>query len=119
MRIAIISDIHGNLTALEAVLQDLEQQPPVDQLVIAGDLCLNGPYPRESLQRVQSLDCPVIQGNTDMEIVTQAPDRHPIKARRNAPLLAGRANKLERVASITWRRCPFRIISPTRGAAIC
>ncbi len=75
MRIAIIADIHGNLTALEAVLQDLEQQPPVDQLVIAGDLCLNGPHPRESLQRVQSLDCPVIQGNTDMEIVTQAPDK--------------------------------------------
>ncbi len=75
MRIAIISDIHGNLTALEAVLQDLEQQPPVDQLIIAGDLCLNGPYPREALQRVQSLDCPVIQGNTDMEIVTQAPDK--------------------------------------------
>jgi predicted phosphodiesterase len=73
--IAIISDIHGNLTALEAILQDLEQQSPVDQLVIAGDLCLNGPYPRETLERVQALDCPVIQGNTDMEIVTQAPNK--------------------------------------------
>ena len=75
MRIAIISDIHGNITALEAVLQDLGQQPPVDQLIITGDLCLNGPYPREALERVQSLDCPVIQGNTDLEIVTQAPHK--------------------------------------------
>ena len=75
MRIAIISDIHGNFTALKAVLQDLEQQPPVDQLVVAGDLCLNGPCPRESLERVQSLGCPVIQGNTDLEIVTQAPQK--------------------------------------------
>ncbi|HLX56688.1 MAG TPA: metallophosphoesterase family protein [Ktedonobacteraceae bacterium] len=76
MRIAIISDIHGNLTALEAVLQDLDnQQPAVDQLVIAGDLCLNGPHPRQVLERVQSLNCPVIQGNTDFEIVTQAPDK--------------------------------------------
>ena len=75
MRIAIISDIHGNFTALQAVLQDLEQQPPVDQLVVAGDLCLNGPYPREVIERVQALDCPVIQGNTDLEIVTEAPQK--------------------------------------------
>lgn len=75
MRIAIISDIHGNLTALEAVLQDLERQPPVDQLIVAGDLCLNGPHPREALERVRALGCPVIQGNTDLEIVTQAPQK--------------------------------------------
>lgn len=75
MRIAIISDIHGNLTAFQAVLQDLGQQAPVDQLIVAGDLCLNGPYPREALERVQALGCPVIQGNTDLEIVTQAPQK--------------------------------------------
>ena len=75
MRIAIISDIHGNHLAFEAVMQDLRQQPPVDQLVIAGDLCLNGPCPKQVLEHVQSLDCPVIQGNTDMEIVTHAPDK--------------------------------------------
>lgn len=75
MRIAIISDIHGNLTALKAVLQDLGQQAPVDQLIVAGDLCLNGPSPREALERVQALGCPVIQGNTDLEIVTEAPQK--------------------------------------------
>ncbi|HVB71972.1 MAG TPA: metallophosphoesterase family protein [Ktedonobacteraceae bacterium] len=75
MRIAILSDIHGNLTALEAVLQDLDNQPPVEQIVIAGDICLNGPYPREALERVQDMNCPVIQGNTDLEIVTQAPEK--------------------------------------------
>ena len=75
MRIAIISDIHGNHIAFEAVMQDLRQQPPVNQLVIAGDLCLNGPCPKQVLEHVQSLDCPVIQGNTDMEIVTHAPDK--------------------------------------------
>jgi putative phosphoesterase len=75
MRIAIISDIHGNLIALDAVLQDLKEQPPVDHLIIAGDLCLNGPCPRQVIERVQALRCPVIQGNTDFEIVMQAPDR--------------------------------------------
>jgi predicted phosphodiesterase len=75
MRIAVISDIHGNQIALEAVLQDLEQQPAVDQLVIAGDLCLNGPCPRQVLEIVQGLHCPVIQGNVDLEVVTQAPEK--------------------------------------------
>ncbi|HEY1350456.1 MAG TPA: metallophosphoesterase family protein [Ktedonobacteraceae bacterium] len=75
MRIAVISDIHGNLLALEAVLRDLAEQPPCDQLVIAGDLCLNGPCPREVLQCVQSLRCPVIGGNVDLETVTRAPEK--------------------------------------------
>lgn len=75
MRIAIISDIHGNQLALEAVLRDLAEQPQCDQLVIAGDICLNGPRPREVLEIVQSLNCPVIQGNVDLETVSQAPEK--------------------------------------------
>src|SRR5579875_28736 len=72
MRVAVISDIHGNQLAFEAVLRDLENQPRCDQLIIAGDLCLNGPRPREVLQMVQNLHCPVIQGNVDLETVTRA-----------------------------------------------
>lgn len=75
MRIAIISDIHGNQVALEAVLEDLARQPAVDHLVVAGDLCLNGPCPREVLEIVQGLNCPVLQGNVDAEVVTAAPDK--------------------------------------------
>lgn len=75
MRIAIVSDIHGNLLAFEAVLRDLATQPRYDQLIIAGDLCLNGPCPREVLALVQSLHCPVIQGNVDLETATQAPEK--------------------------------------------
>ena len=81
MRIAIISDIHGNQVALEAVLQDLERQPAIDQLVIAGDLCLNGPCPRQVLEIVQELNCPVLQGNVDVEVVTQAPEKGEKKRR--------------------------------------
>jgi len=79
MRVAIISDIHGNQIALEAVLEDLSQQPAVDHLVIAGDLCLNGPCPKQVLDTVQRLDCPVIQGNVDAEVVNQAPEKGPKK----------------------------------------
>src|SRR5437016_4731934 len=75
MRIAIISDIHGNQVALEAVLQDFHHQPSVDQMVIAGDLCLNGPCPREVIETVQGLNCVVLQGNVDLEVVSQAPNK--------------------------------------------
>lgn len=75
MRIAIISDIHGNQVALEAVLQDLERQPALDHMVVAGDLCLNGPCPLEVLETVRGLDCPVLQGNVDFEVVTMAPEK--------------------------------------------
>ncbi len=75
MRIAIISDIHGNQIALNTVLEDLASQPAVDHLVIAGDLCLNGPCPREVLETVQGLNCPVLQGNVDADVVTASPDK--------------------------------------------
>lgn len=73
MRVAILSDIHGNQIALEAVLEDMAQQPTIDQMVIAGDLCLNGPRPRQVLDMLQELGCPVIQGNVDNDVVTKAP----------------------------------------------
>src|SRR5207248_7807943 len=79
MRVAVISDIHGNQVALEAVLEDLSLQSGIDHLVIAGDLCLNGPCPRQVLQTVQQLGCPVIQGNVDAEVVNGAPDKGPKK----------------------------------------
>lgn len=79
MRVAVISDIHGNQIALEAVLADLAQQAPVDHLVIAGDLCLNGPCPHQVLETVQNLNCPVIQGNVDVEVVNEALEKGPKK----------------------------------------
>ena len=75
MRVAVISDIHGNQLALEAVLHDLEAQPPCDELVIAGDLCLNGPRPLEVLRIVQELHCAVIQGNVDLDTVSNGAAR--------------------------------------------
>jgi putative phosphoesterase len=79
MRIAIISDIHGNQIALDAVLHDLAQQPAIQQIIVAGDLCLNGPCPREVLDTVQSLQCPVIQGNVDTDVIQQTSKKGPKK----------------------------------------
>jgi putative phosphoesterase len=65
MRIAILSDIHGNLLALDACLADLEAQGGADAIVAAGDLCLDGPKPKKVLQRLQEIGAQCIRGNTD------------------------------------------------------
>ncbi|GAB3059627.1 metallophosphoesterase family protein [Virgibacillus ainsalahensis] len=64
MRLAFISDIHGNATALEAVLKDIEQQK-VDKIFVLGDLCYRGLEPQRSLDLIKSLDTDVIKGNAD------------------------------------------------------
>lgn len=65
MRVAILSDIHGNAVALDAVLADLASRGPFDEVVVAGDLVWSGPRPREVIDRVQALRAFVIRGNTD------------------------------------------------------
>ena len=69
--VAVISDIHGNAAAFDAVLADLSTQPH-DAVVIAGDLCLFGPRPAESLARVRECNAPTIYGNTDAFLLDTA-----------------------------------------------
>ncbi|MGC5327490.1 metallophosphoesterase family protein [Brevibacillus sp. SYSU BS000544] len=64
MRIAFLSDIHGNAVALEAVLADIEKQR-IDQIYVLGDIAYRGPEPKRSIQLVQSLQTTVIKGNAD------------------------------------------------------
>jgi putative phosphoesterase len=64
MRIAVVSDIHGNLTALEAVLADLEEVQP-DMVLHGGDLALGGPQPIEVVDRIRELGWQSVLGNTD------------------------------------------------------
>jgi putative phosphoesterase len=65
MRIGVFSDIHGNLLALDACLADLESQGGADAIVIAGDLCLDGPKPKKVLLRLDEIGAACIRGNTD------------------------------------------------------
>src|SRR5947207_4973340 len=64
MRLAIVSDIHGNLTALEAVIEDIERRG-VERVVHGGDLALMGAQPAEVVDRVRELGWPGVVGNTD------------------------------------------------------
>ena len=71
MRVAALYDIHGNLPALEAVLEDVSAAD-VDQIVVGGDV-VPGPMPREALGRLLELDVPTyfIHGNGELAIVAQ------------------------------------------------
>ncbi len=72
MRIALISDIHGNLPALEAVLHDI-QKCGVDQIICLGDLANGGPFPAECVVAIQSLGLVTLQGNHELYVLNQAP----------------------------------------------
>ena len=67
--LAIISDIHGNCTALDAVLADLARDPAL-AIVCLGDAIQGGPQPAQVVQRLRELACPVVMGNADAWLLT-------------------------------------------------
>jgi predicted phosphodiesterase len=83
MRLAIVSDIHGNLTALDAVIADLEGRG-VDAVVHGGDLALAGCRGAEVIDRIRELGWAGIVGNTD-ELLWK-PDDQDVQLRQ-APRL--------------------------------
>lgn len=65
MKLALISDIHGNIEALDAVLADIDQRAPRATIVCAGDVVGYGPDPGECIQRLRSRAIPTVMGNHD------------------------------------------------------
>jgi putative phosphoesterase len=88
MRTAIISDVHGNRRAFEAVLADLRQVGP-DVVVHGGDLAYGGAHPAEIIDQVRSLGWAGVRGNTDeMLWAPQSLAEFAARAPKIAPLLA-------------------------------
>lgn len=99
MRIAFLGDIHGNLTALEAVLRDI-QRTGADETVCLGDLVFKGPEGEACVERIAALGVPLVTGNTDRYILEDPPDL------AEALRLGGQAaEQAERVkALLDWHR---------------
>lgn len=73
MRLAVISDIHGNLPALEAVLEDIAAQG-AEAVYHLGDLVGYNPFPEEVVARVRELGLAGVVGNYDLAVAADVPD---------------------------------------------
>ena len=73
MRVAAISDIHGNLPALEAVLAEIDRER-VEAIVVAGDTA-HGPWPAEVLDLLEERGALCVRGNADREVIERS-DRY-------------------------------------------
>jgi putative phosphoesterase len=75
VRVAALYDVHGNLPALEAVLEEVEREP-IDTIVIGGDFAA-GPFPAQTVERLRALGSRAhfICGNADRELVRPSPPR--------------------------------------------
>jgi putative phosphoesterase len=69
-RVAVLSDVHGNVSALEAVRKAIKSAKP-DAVMIAGDHVLNGPEPAAAVDLIREMEAAgaiVVQGNTDIAV---------------------------------------------------
>lgn len=101
MRLAVLSDVHGNLPALEAVLADVQAQGTPDLYWVLGDLAVFCPWPAETIARLRALpNISFLQGNTDRYVVT---GRRPVlPVRSPEDWAAAPARLAERDANFRW-----------------
>jgi predicted phosphodiesterase len=119
LRIAVFSDVHGNLTALRAVLAALKRHAPLQMIVAAGDHVLVGPRPAETWDTLQAAGCVCILGNDDellwrgwaAEENADSPFKSLVEAR--LPPTVG-ALGLERMAAMQALPRAFRVV-PAAG----
>ena len=106
MRIALISDIHGNLVALEAALADIGRHG-ADQIICLGDVALDGPQPGEVIERLHDLAIPVIKGNTDHWLLNPIPGSAEGEDEQQASAIeqwtAARLNSAQRQLVMAYR----------------
>jgi predicted phosphodiesterase len=105
VKVAVISDSHGDLVALRAVLADLDARKP-DQVVFAGDLAQGGPQPAEVMDLLLARGWPLVRGNSDDFLVDIAAGNSLAFAATEAQLERGRwsidrlgPERLERLAA--------------------
>jgi len=71
MKVAIVSDIHANAVALDAVLDALDHDR-LDTVLCLGDVALTGPQPQECIARLRERGWPTVMGNADAAVLAPA-----------------------------------------------
>jgi putative phosphoesterase len=100
MRVAIVSDVHGNLTALEALIADLRETSP-DLVVQGGDLAASGSRPAEVIDAIRDRGWAGVVGNTD-EMLWNPQGLEDLRAR--VPALRPLVDTLFEIARLTAER---------------
>lgn len=73
MKIALISDIHGNLTALQNILPEVEQ---ADRVICLGDVAAVGPQPHQTISFLRKVKWPCVLGNADEKLAKSEPESY-------------------------------------------
>jgi predicted phosphodiesterase len=116
MRIALISDIHGNATALKAVLGELAELA-VDRIFCLGDIAADGPNPSECIAILNEKRIPSVQGNTDAFLVnSQTPHFLDERRQRYHEIALWSAAELDASERDYLANLPARIAFPEAQA---
>ena len=98
MKIAVISDIHGNMDAVKAVMEDIKKEK-CDKIFVLGDYAMAGPEPKKTIkyfmEKQKDKNVEMIQGNTDAMIAGYSAELFNVLEKK-APEI-GRASCRERV----------------------
>lgn len=105
-RVAVFSDVHGNVQGLQSVLADMRRVGTFDHIVAAGDHCLNGPDPAAALDLVLEHATAILYGNTDRDILHSGVTDPDLGEKKQASIEWTReqlgADRLARLASLDF-----------------
>jgi putative phosphoesterase len=119
MRVAVISDMHGNAIAFDAVLADIREHG-ADQVVCLGDALQGGPQPGEVVERLWELGCPVVLGNADDFLLTgEDDDGHPVTEQQLAARAWSVAQLGDGIAAIESFQPTVEIELPGERRLLC
>lgn len=117
LRVAVVTDVHGNLQALQTVLEDIDRRGPFDRLVGGGDYCLSGPEPAQAYDLIGEHADVLLKGNTDRDIVDEGASDPDLGNRKRAAIAWTRDQLGEsRIAALDRLQFEERIEPP--GGAI-
>ncbi len=119
MRIAVISDIHGNYKALEACLNYLEKHP-VDAFFLLGDYITDGPYPQKMMKMLYELinnnTCYFVKGNREQYILDNYEKPQGWRKASGSGALLYTAENLKEEDYIFFKNCPVLLRLPDEKA---
>jgi len=112
MRIGLISDIHGNLVALDAVLSELDRAR-IDQIICLGDLAVLGPEPAGVIDRIRERGIATVRGNVDDWLAPgEGPAAEPPESTQSIELSAWTLAQLDASQIDFLRRLPLTLHVP-------